>query len=199
MTFKPRNRLQGQFLQDCRLHSADELIDKWILRETPYAFRLLAAQFLTWRLALAQCLGVQPGTIVVVGSTAAGLSLSPYKNLRMHGPTSDLDVAVISSNHFNLAWDWFVTQKQQRLRYPVPVNSWIEEHKQRLIFYRQIGCDRYLEYLPFGPQWVQCLEQASVRDPVNQRVVKIRIYADDQSLRSYLQLGIQELKAALGL
>jgi hypothetical protein len=79
MPFQARNLLQGTFVNDCRTMSNAELVEKWVYRETPYAFRNAAAAFLEWRNQLAACLGLEPNSICVIGSTAVGLSLSPTK------------------------------------------------------------------------------------------------------------------------
>ena len=199
MPFQARNLLQGIFVNDCRTMSNAELVEKWVYRQTPYAFRSAAAPFGAWRDALAACFGLEPGSIRVVGSTAAGLSLSPTKRLRLHSPQSDVDLAVISEDYFQTAWDWFVAKRIEFMSFPKPVKEWMEDQKRRLIFYRQIASDQYLEYLPFGKVWTTCLEAASNRAPVGGRIVKVRIYADHAALTNYLTHGVSELRGQLGI
>src|SRR5215470_18501490 len=180
MPFQARNLLQGTFVNDCRTMTNAELVERWVYRQTPYAFRNAAAAFHAWRNELAACLGLESDAICVIGSTAAGLSLSPTKRLRPHSLQSDVDLAIISQQLFQTAWDWFVAKRIEFMSFPAPVKEWMDDHKSRLIFYRQIACDQYLEYLPFGKVWTECLQAASERAPVRGRVVKARIYADRQ-------------------
>ena len=181
MPFTAKSKLQGTFVSDCRTSTDLQLVEKWIYRDVPYAFRTKKEQYRDWRAALADCFGLPVDAIVVVGSTAAGLSFNPDKRLRPHSPHSDIDVGVIAQNVFREAWDWFLRQRVERIAYPAPVNGWIDDHKTRLIFFRQIGCDQYLEYLPFGRKWNACLDAASKGSPVDGRPVKARIYEDSRS------------------
>lgn len=199
MAFRPQNKLQGAFVLDCRNLSERDLLTKWVFRSTPYGFRRSSEEFSAWRQALAECLDVEPTSIFVVGSTAAGLSLSPTKRLRPHNPTSDVDVAIVSEQAFRTAWDWFVTQRIERIGLPAPVRDWVDAHKESYIFFRQIASDQYMEYLPFGRQWLLCLEAASRQSPCTGRSVKARIYQDQDALMHYIASGIHNLRAQLGI
>jgi hypothetical protein len=199
MPFTAKSKLQGAFVNDCRTSTNLQLVEKWIYRDVPYAFRTRKEQYRDWCAALADCLGLSVETIVVVGSTAAGLSFSPDKRLRSHSPQSDIDVGVVAQNIFREAWDWFLQQRVERIAYPPPVHGWIDDHRTRLIFFRQIGCDQYLEYLPFGKKWNICLEAASKRSPADERPVKARIYEDKVALTSYLTHGVTTLRRNLNI
>ena len=122
-----------------------DLIEKWVYRQTPYAFRNAARAFDQWRTQLAECLEVEPTSICVIGSTAAGLSFNPTKRLRLHSPQSDVDVAVISQELFRMAWDWFIAKRIEFISFPGPVKGGMDDHKKRLIFYRQIGLHPVLD------------------------------------------------------
>ena len=199
MAFAVKTRLQGTFVNDCHTLDHVAIVERWIYRPVPYAFRSKPKEFSSWRDALAGCLGVSVEDIVVVGSTAAGLSLSPDKALRMHSPHSDVDVGIVSRRHFDLAWTWMLEQKTRRIGYPPAVNSWIMDHQQTHIFYKKIACDLYLEYLPFGRDWIACLEAAGKRPPAAGRDVKVRVYADRLSLTNYTASGVQALRQRLNL
>jgi hypothetical protein len=184
MAFAARNKFQGAFVNDCRTMSNSELVNAWVYRPVPYAFNNSRQDFQAWQESLAQCLGLPPESVVVVGSIAAGLSLNPYKRLRLHGPQSDVDLGIISGDRFREAWDWFIAKQVERVSFPPAVKGWIDDHRQRLVFYRQIGCEQYLEYLPFGRAWIECLDAASKQAPARGRSIKARIYDDRGALTS---------------
>jgi hypothetical protein len=50
-------------------------------------------------------------------------------------------LAIISQQLFQTAWDWFVAKRIEFMSFPGPVKEWMDDHKSRLIFYRQIACD----------------------------------------------------------
>jgi hypothetical protein len=195
----PPNKLQRQFVLDCKAMTNLEVVEKWVYRGTPYALRHSTQAFVEWRSTLAECLGLVPDSIFVVGSTAAGLSLSPYKGLRMHSPHSDVDLGIVAPELFQIGWDWFIQQQAERIAFPQAVTDWIRDHRTRLIFYRQIGCEQYLEYLPFGRAWIDCLDSASRRVPVQGRSVKARIYASKSALTGYLVNSVGALRPAVGI
>ena len=48
---------------------------------------------------LASMLTVDPRDVLIIGSTAVGISLSPYKNLKLFDNDSYVDVAVLAHYH----------------------------------------------------------------------------------------------------
>ena len=59
-------------------------------------------QYLAWRGDLADGLGVDGRDVLLVGSAATGRSLNPGKRFKAFHRDSDLDIAVVSSFHFDL-------------------------------------------------------------------------------------------------
>jgi hypothetical protein len=70
MPFTAKSKLQGTFVSDCRTFTDLQLVEKWIYRDVPYAFRTKIEHYRDWRAALADCFGLPVDAIVVVGSTA---------------------------------------------------------------------------------------------------------------------------------
>jgi hypothetical protein len=54
--------------------------------------------------AVAENFEVHPNEIIVVGSTKLGFSIAPGKRYRAFGETSDIDVAIVSTQLFDRVW-----------------------------------------------------------------------------------------------
>jgi hypothetical protein len=165
--------------------SPEEFVNYHVLDRVPWIFSG-RDQYIGWKTALAVDLSVDPFAIHIVGSACLGFSLSPHKNFRSFHSASDIDIAVVSSQHFDSAWRW--------LRNLGPLDSLtkgsFEEdmfkwHRKNLVFEGTIATDRLLGHLPFGPSWRRALGKAAQREPTVDREIKARIYRDFESLREY--------------
>jgi hypothetical protein len=92
-------------LTSLRNLSAEDFTSRQLLDRVPWLFSD-RPQYIGWKAALAADLEVDPYMLVVVGSAAVGFSLSPWKRFSEFGPNSDIDVAVVSTRHFDDAWRW---------------------------------------------------------------------------------------------
>ncbi|MFI1576547.1 hypothetical protein ACH4VQ_37865 [Streptomyces anulatus] len=174
--------------------SPEGFVNYHVLDRVPWIFSG-RDQYIGWKTALAVDLEIDPFTIHVVGSACLGFSLSPHKNFKAFHGTSDIDIAIVSSYHFDSAWRW--------LRNLGPLDSLtkgsFEEdmfkwHRKNLVFEGTIATDRLLGYLPFGPTWRSGLGKAAQREPTVGREIKARIYRDFESLREY---QIRSVKATV--
>lgn len=60
--------------------------------------------YLSLRNKIADRFDLHPNEIIVVGSTKLGFSIAPHKRYKSFGDTSDIDVAVVSSDLFDKVW-----------------------------------------------------------------------------------------------
>jgi hypothetical protein len=79
-------------------------VSKWILERIPHVFGGDQLRYNEWRKHLAEKIDVDPCAIALTGSASVGISLNPNKSFRGFDERSDIDVAVISSYHFEIAW-----------------------------------------------------------------------------------------------
>ena len=151
-----------------------------------------------WKLRLAKELSVDPYSIVVIGSGCVGFSLHPEKNFRRFGPDSDVDVAVVSSYHFEVAWRFLRDVGAQLYSYPRDVQASIKNHRAEYLFWGTIATEKLLPLLmPFGPIWVKALAAIEQSPPVNGKALKLRLYRDSYSLVGYHVNGIGKLRQIL--
>jgi hypothetical protein len=174
---------------------ATDFANHLLLDRVPWLFSN-RAQYVDWKGPLAAELKVDPYMIVIVGSAAVGFSLNPYKGFSPFGQSSDIDVAVISMWHFDIAWRWLrdlgpakMLSRSQRGMF------W--KHRDGLVFDGAIATDQFLGQLSYGPEWSTALSRAGAREPTVGREVKVRVYRDFESLRAYQVRNIGTLKLEL--
>lgn len=156
-------------------------------------------QYAAWRFALGAHLDVDPLCLVVVGSTAVGVSLSPTKLFQAFHDGSDVDVAVISPRHFDAAWRYLRSLGPLNKLKNRPEAELLKWHRRSLVFDGTIHTDGLLPYLSFGAKWQTALGHAARRSPTEDRDVKARIYRDFESLREYHCRNVESLRASLVL
>jgi hypothetical protein len=146
---------------------------------------------------LASKLGVDPYSIIVVGSASVGFSLNPEKNWKPFDDESDIDVAVISSTHFEMSWHFLKTMKPTDIyRLSKEMQEAIKSHESTYIYWGAIAADMILGILPFGKEWLNGLGEIS-KETSNSHVIELRIYKDMESLRDYTTRSLKKLRAKI--
>lgn len=168
-----------------------------ILEAVPFIFDGDRRACVEWKSRLAEALGVNSHSVIVVGSAVAGFSLSPTKAFSVYNAESDVDVAVVSAHYFDIGWRWLRTLGAERYRLPSHVQRWIEDHRTRLVYYGTIATDKLLPYMPFGPTWVTKTASIISDPPISGRDLNIRLYRDNESLADYQTHGIRKLRERL--
>lgn len=181
-------------------YEPDRFTSHFVLDRVPWLWPDRSS-YVEWKCELAEGLDVDPYAIVVVGSACTGVTLNPKKELFSEfKPTSDVDVAIISSYHFELAWK---TLREMGNRGRVPTASERrarKQHRSYLVFDGTIATDWILSDLPFGRQWQTSFNRAELALPGGGRYeVKGRIYRDLRDLRTYQVRNIERLKKDLSI
>lgn len=160
-------------------------VSRAVIDRLPFIFES-KSQFLAWRDALGEGLDVDGRDIALVGSAATGRSLSSRKQFGVFNKKSDIDIAVVSSSHFDAAWRWF------RETDPTIVTGLDEvgkakfaAHRSHYIYEGVIAAEYFLSYLPFGRDWSNALQRTQRLLPsvAQGRYLRTRIYRDARSLR----------------
>ncbi len=157
-----------------------------ILERLPFAFDSKLS-YLVWRDRLAEGLQIDPRDIVVVGSAATGRSLNARKQFQVFHPRSDLDVAIVSPHHFDVAWSWFTNSDPNLLTgLDNEGRSLFEKHRSHYIFDGVVAANYFLSYLPFGNHWLRELQRSQEYLPVGLqgRFIRTRIYRDNSALQA---------------
>jgi hypothetical protein len=188
------------------LHAYDppQWIDLHFLRQDPYAFFNTGLSFHEIACTLSHILDVERNGIFCIGSGAVGLSINPGKiengHLKRFGTDSDLDIAVISSRHFEIAWRELLLATQPHLKeVPKEVEENLSWQRKRL-FDGAILANKLLGSLSFGPKWLGAIDTISgkIADSLDRNVTaEFWIYRDYWSLRNYVAGGIVACQRAL--
>lgn len=184
--------LRDEVLADLRSLSAEEFVSRRVLDRLPFAFAS-ADRFSQWVATFNETIGVSADHVMLVGSSAVGVSLNPDKNYKEFDGQSDIDVAVVSKEHFDQGWMYLRNNHHRRyrltdLRQRV---AW-EAHENNKIYWGALEADRLLPLLPFGNVWLPASTAAST-EAVGNRDVKFRVYRDANALRMYQEKGARFL------
>jgi|SRR5579884_846990 len=95
--------------------SAKRFLEEHVFDCVPHVFAGDRSAYVSWKRILGANIDVDPACLTVVGSAAVGCSLNPTKNLKAFDSDSDVDVAVISSYHFTIAWRYLRLNSVRRL------------------------------------------------------------------------------------
>lgn len=174
---------------------APEIVSQWFVHRLPTLFAGDEPGHVAFKAEAARRLNVSVFDIVIVGSAAVGFSLNPDKNFSAFSTESDVDIAVASPHHFELAWRWLRNLGARRYRLPQRAQSWIKEHETRLVYWGQIATDQILEHMPFGGEWVRALASLSGVKPIDGREVTVRLYRDYTALENALIHTTRKLQA----
>lgn len=152
-----------------------------------------------WKSDLAADLAVDPYSVLVVGSACLGATLNPKKELfAAFHEGSDVDVAIVSAHHFELAWKTLREMGRKPGEVPTRLQRrMIKQHRDHLVFDGTIAANWFLGELPFGEAWAAALLNAERRLPAQGHDVKARIYRDVDDLRAYHVRNVRRLKAGV--
>jgi len=178
-------------------------IDAEYLRHDPYAFE--GHDFRKVARSAAGLLDVDPNGIYCLGSGAVGLSLNPAKiqadgSLKRFDSESDLDLAVISSHYFDLAWRDLRRASQPTLNALDKDFRDRLSHQRKRLFDGAVLADKVMPMLTFRESWHRALGQLSqqIAITLDRNVpVHVWIYRDYWGVRNYVSEGI--LKCRKGL
>lgn len=177
------NHFVDEFKDDFQCLPKDIVISKWILENTPYIFHGDKQHYLEVKSLLSKYLKVDSCSIIFVGSSSVGFSLSPNKNFKVFNDQSDIDIAVISHYYFDVAWR--TIRNLDYSNQPHQVQQVINDHRNRLIYWGTIATDKILGLLPFGQDWLEAIEKLKIDPIFENRDISFRLYQDHESLRLY--------------
>lgn len=173
------------------------MVSKWIIDRIPFVFHERPDEYLLWKEEISSILGIDGKSVVFTGSSCVGFSLNPSKNFRDFSPNSDIDIAIVSDFYFNVSWKYLRNMKTAYFDLTPRQKAAVEDHVTRLIYWGTIATDKILEILPFGREWSLKLLELGNKKPFENREINIRIYKDFESLRSYQQRNLENLRRTI--
>lgn len=92
----------NSFKEDLKNFSSSEIVQKRIIFGDCVIIN--ADAYHNLRAKIGTKFNVHPNEVIVVGSAKLGFSIAPQKRYQFFGDTSDIDVAIVSSNLFDSFW-----------------------------------------------------------------------------------------------
>src|SRR4051812_41727987 len=111
----------------------DIFCSQYLFDRVPYLFND-ETQFYNWKSELSKRLEIDAHDIVIVGSAAVGFSLNPTKDLRVFNSTSDIDVAILSQRHFDIAWRHLRNLGSRAFRMLPEEQEAVKSHRRNYIY-----------------------------------------------------------------
>ncbi|TXN64070.1 hypothetical protein FV228_17210 [Methylobacterium sp. WL18] len=183
-------------IEDIKTLKPDVFVSRYIFDRCPAVFSD-RHDFIEWKSKLAEKLDVDAASVTLVGSAAIGVSLSPYKDFKLFDKNSDVDVAVVSSYHFNLAWRYLRNNYHNRFKVTSRQRTSWDEHVSKFIYWGTIAADKLLPLMPFAKEWSTASTDASSNPIIADRSVSFRIYSDYEALRSYQVTSVRSLRTSI--
>ncbi|MFX1708820.1 hypothetical protein PV783_32945 [Chitinophaga sp. CC14] len=189
--------MKQDLIDDILNEPTSYITSKWIIERIPFVFNNDLSAYIDWKERLSTLIQVDSKAFVFTGSSSVGFSLNPFKDLRPFDDQSDIDVAIISGIHFDIAWHFLrnIGPKYHRLK-PKEKGA-IDDHKGRLIFHGTIATDKIVQLLPFGIDWVNAMSVMSKIAPTIDRTINFRIYKDFEALKAYQKNGVNKIRDKL--
>ena len=175
----------------------DNIVSTYILESTPQIFKKDFEAFLQWKRVLSEKIKVDSKCIVIIGGANIGFSLNPSKKMKTFDSISDIDVAIVSSFYFNMAWRYLQQLGLSWHDWEPKAKSALEDHRTRLIYWGTIATDKIIQYLPFGKEWVLLSDEMKEVLPTDKREINFRLYKDFESLRIYQKNGLEKLRTQI--
>lgn len=170
-------------INDCSQKPYEIVVSKWIVEKTPFLFNNDREDYYRIKALIAKGLNVDMCSVVFVGSSCTGFSLNPHKDFKVFDSDSDIDIAIISHHHFNIAWRWMRQLDMSTLG--EDERNAVNIHKHFYVFEGTIATDKILPLLPFGKEWGTILNSISNEPVFGGREVHFRLYQDHRSLIDY--------------
>jgi hypothetical protein len=186
--------MKEKLIEDIINEHSSFITSKWVVERVPHVFNDNLDNYIDWKEKLSLLIGVDSKSIVLTGSSAAGVSLNPDKNFKLFDEESDIDVAVVSAHHFDIAWHYLRNIGTKRHKLKQSEKNSIEDHRTRLIYWGTIATDQIIQILPFGNEWINAINEMRKITPTEDKEINLRIYKDFEALRAYQNGSINKLK-----
>lgn len=189
----------------------ERVVREHLFKGDPIAFADAPGAYDTLRAHLVRELreGLSEDHIRVVGSAKLGFSLSPDRFPRPFGPTSDIDVVVVSSRLFDIAWEsilhWYYPRRLQRLEQRDW--DWFVKREKDLFWgwfvpdqigYEGLTLPGTLKPLrDLSTKWFSAFRSLSRHPELADRSISGRLYRNWNHATLYHAYGLREIKLRL--
>jgi hypothetical protein len=190
--------------------SLGTLATKWFVEGVPWIFKGDRSLYTRWRNEAAEAAGLPADAVYLAGSAVTGYSLSPLKAARPFKPVvagertpSDIDLAIIDSSLFTLAWDDLIHSDRRGRLLGIANDVGLRQEDDLLgkirrdVYHGAIG-DRLAARAPDPAARLRSVLAATTRyGPFRGHVAKARVYRRREDFVAYHEQSLRQLRRAL--
>lgn len=144
---------KNEFAAKLRTESHENIVDQYLFRGTPFAFRTSHASYDFLVELLANNLGLFADSITMVGSGRIGFTLDPDRFGAPFSVRSDLDVVVVSERMFDEAWFDMLRLGRKCLALEERVRRIVKSHRESYIYWGFVIPDRLPGVVRLSTHW----------------------------------------------
>jgi hypothetical protein len=197
-----------EFKDALQTRPLNEVLDKYVFSEEPFAFKAQPDAMKTLRGHLVKALPLTEANICVIGSAQTGFSLSPDSSFRPFTEKSDIDVLVVDEVLFDAVWS-------AMLRWHYPRRSWLDgsdwewsRRRQKELYWGWFTPDKIRfnglslpEMLKpvrdLSTNWFNAFKGLSRYQAFSRRDVNGRLYRSWEHARMYHEDGLRQIRESL--
>lgn len=196
MTDQPKHQpLVDRFRAELQALEPHDLVRKYITTGTPT--ELTEDEYFDLRRTVAREFEIHPSSVVLVGSCRQGFSIAPKKRWRAAKQSSDLDVALVSPERFDVYWESVFTYSRTN-------SAWNNSRRYRIfarnLFFGWID-PRGLPPVPKfqeAARWSEFFDSIMQSRRFGQRRISARLYRTWARLDAYQERAVRKCISALG-
>jgi hypothetical protein len=188
-----------QFRQVLRETAAADLygvVDEYLFTGVPYIFEDNTPAYTRFRRVVARALNVGTADVGIVGSARTGFSLSPGKPFEPFGPSSDVDVLVVSERLFDMSWMEILSAGSRVMT--GTERRYIQEHRERhWIYGGWVWPDRITGVLVMGTAWFRAFRDLPRVTGILEHEFGGRVFRTWEHARLYYMRSLLEIQSSL--
>jgi len=167
---------KNEFAAKLRTESHENIVDQYLFRGTPFAFRTSHASYDFLVELLANNLGLFADSITMVGSGRIGFTLDPDRFGAPFSVRSDLDVVVVSERMFDEAWFDMLRLGRKYLALEERVRRIVKSHRESYIYWGFVIPDRLPGVVRLSTHWFSTFRVLSRYSQFARFEIKGRLY-----------------------
>lgn len=196
MTSAQEEQTRARLIDDLQKQKVEKFAMRWLFDGVPHIFPDSPTNS-DWKIKIAHMLKVDPCSVFIIGSGCTGISLNPNKGFKAFNDGSDIDIAIVSGYHFEVAWRALRELGTGKYSLEPAAQAALKDHRESFLYWGTIATEKILNLLPFGEDWIRAAIEFGKKPPMEGREIKFRLYRDSYSLVSYHLNNLRNLQRDL--
>ena len=173
------------------LNNHVHIVHKHILSGIPFYFREDIDKYIELKKEISSFFKVNLSEIILVGSARLGFSIAPGKRFNKFNLASDIDVAVISNDIFNLFWN-------ELFRWYDKYTSWNTKKQKdefcNYLFQGWVRPDKMPNEFPLKKEWNKFFNELTSDRLFGVNSIKVGLYKSWDHLEAYHEQNVKNIR-----